>query len=506
MLRLMPLTSCLLLGLFGLHAAEVRAAERPPNIVFILADDLGIGDIGPYGQKKIRTPNIDRLAAEGMKFTNHYSGSNVCAPSRCSLMTGLHTGHTYIRENRGGLSDGKGKEGQEPVPANYLVLPLGLKKLGYATGGFGKWGLGFIGATGDPLAQGFDHFYGYNCQGVAHNYYPDHLWDDAKRVELKNPTFSAHQKLPADADPKNPASYERYRGTEYAPDLIAAKAREFLRANKDKPFFLYFPTTVPHLALQVPEDSLKEYEGKFPDDPYVGDRDYLPVFKPHATYAAMVTRMDREVGRLMDLVKELGLEDNTVFIFTSDNGALFDTYGGTDSDFFNSNAGFRGRKGSNFEGGLRAPLIVRWKGHIAAGTTTDRICGFEDCLPTLLEIIGAKDAFRGKIDGVSFAPVLFGKTADPKPFIYRESPGGDGQQSVREGKWKAIRLNLNPRPRVKDKTPGTVQLFDLEKDPAETKDVAPENPDVVKHLAEILQREHTPSKLFPLKAIDPPAP
>lgn len=479
-----------------------HAADRRPNIVFLLADDLGIGDLGCYGQTKIHTPNIDRIAAEGMRFTAHYSGSNVCAPSRCSLMSGLHTGHTYIRENRGGLSEGKGKEGQEPVPAGYLALPLGLKQLGYATGGYGKWGLGFLDTTGSPLKQGFDHFYGYNCQGVAHNYYPDHLWDDATRVALSNPDFSAHQRLPKGADPNSPASYAPYSGTQYAPDLIAAKAIEFVKANKDRPFFLYWPTTVPHLALQVPADSLQEYEGKFPDEPYVGDRDYLPNRTPRTTYAAMVTRMDREVGRLLDLIKELGLDDNTLIVFTSDNGALFDRYGGTDADFFNSNGGYRGRKGSCYEGGIIAPCLVRWTGRIAPRSVTDHLSGFEDWLPTLLEIAGAKDATPPNIDGVSFAPTLFGRPQPPKTFLYRESPGNGGQQSVRVGHFKAYRGNLNPGPKASNKTPGPVELYDLVNDPAETTDVAKEHPDILAQLSALLTREHTPSKLFPMRALD----
>ena len=256
--------SCIafLLGLWlGLAA---HGASRP-NIVFILADDLGYGDLSCYGQQRFKTPNIDRLASEGMRFTAHYSGHNVCAPSRCALMSGKHPGHGYIRENRGGL--GPDKEGQEPVPPGELTLPLTLKRLGYTLGGFGKWGLGPVGSTGDPLRQGFDRFFGYNCQAVAHNYYPTALWSNDTKITLHNPKFAAHQKLPAGADPKTPESYASFTAQEYAPDLITAQARQFVRENQDRPFFLYFPTTVPHLALQVPEDSLREFEGKFPEEP-----------------------------------------------------------------------------------------------------------------------------------------------------------------------------------------------------------------------------------------------
>lgn len=487
---------CLSLTLL-LLPAQLNAADKP-NIVFILADDLGYGDIGPYGQKKIRTPNIDALAAGGMRFTAHYAGSNVCAPSRCVLMTGKHTGHAYIRSNRGGL---KGAEGQEPVPAGELQFPLTLKKLGYRLGGFGKWGLGPVGSTGDPLKQGFHRFFGFNCQAVAHNYYPAHLWDDSKKLLLKNPKFPSNQKLPADADATDPKNYARYAGKEYAPDLIAAQALKFVEANKEKPFFLYFPSTIPHLALQVPDDSLKEYAGKFPETPYRGGKGYLPHRQPRAAYAAMVSRLDRQVGQLVALIKKLKLEEKTIFIFASDNGPLYDKHGGTDTEFFNSAAGFRGRKGSYYEGGFRVPCIVSWKGKIKPKTVSDRVTGFEDWFPTLLELIGAKDSTPARIDGISFAPTLLGKKQPERPFLYREAPGYGGQQCVRVGDWKAIRVNLNLGPKA-TKKPGAIELYNLKTDPAETKDVAARNPDVVKKLAAIMKREHTPSKLFPIKALD----
>ncbi len=474
-------------------------AQSRPNIVFILADDLGYGDIGGYGQKKIRTPNIDRLAAEGMRFTAHYSGHNVCAPARCVLMTGLHSGHAYIRENR----QAKGfTEGQEPVPAGYLSLPPVLKRLGYVLGGFGKWGLGPVGSSGDPLKQGLDRFFGYNCQAVAHNYYPTHLWDNDRQIALNNPKFAAHQRLSADADPADPAAYRGFTGRDYAPDLIAEQARRFVRENRDRTFLLYFATTVPHLALQVPEDSLREYAGTFPEQPYPGGRSYLPNLQPCATYAAMITRMDREVGRLIDLIQELGLENNTLFVFTSDNGPLYDGLGGTDTDFFNSAGGFRGRKGSYYEGGFRVPCIVRWKGRIAAGSVSDRVTGFEDWLPTLLELAGAKNAAPGGIDGISFAPTLLGEKQPPRAFLYRESPGYGGQQCVRVGDWKAIRQRLNPGPRQDAVNAGDIELYDLAKDPGETTDVAARNPDIVKRLAGIMRSQHVPSDLWPIRALD----
>ena len=487
--------------LLGFHG-EVPKGQKPerPNIVFILCDDLGYGDIGAYGQTKIKTPNIDRLAKEGMRFTRNYSGHNVCAPSRCVLMTGKHPGHAYIRENIGGL--GPDKEGQEPVPVGELKLPLTLKKLGYTLGGFGKWGLGPVGSSGDPLNQGFDRFFGFNCQAVAHNFYPTHLWDNNQKIPLNNPKFASHQKLPMGADLNDPASYKAFSGKDYAPDLIGAQALKFLDENKANPFFLYYPTTVPHLALQVPEDSLKEYEGAFPETPYPGGKGYLPHRTPRAAYAAMITRMDREVGKLIDRVEALGLAGKTLFVFTSDNGPLYDKLGGTDADFFNSAGGLRGRKGSYYEGGFRVPLIVRWKGRIAEGATSDRVTGFEDWLPTLLELVGNKNETPSGIDGISFAPTLLGETQPPRPFLYRESPGYGGAQCVIVGNWKAIRNKLNPGAKMKNAMPGALELYDLSRDPAEKKNVASENPDVVAKLETILREQHTPSKLFPVRFLD----
>jgi arylsulfatase A len=488
--------------------APAATLAKKPNIVFIIADDLGVGDLGSYGQKKIRTPNLDRLAQGGMRFTQFYSGHNVCAPSRCVLMTGLHPGHAYVRDNRQAKTiDPKYDEGQVPVPAGELKLPLLFNQLGYAVGGFGKWGLGPVGSTGDPLKQGFTRWYGYNCQAVAHNFYPTHLWDDARQIALDNPKFASAQKLPADADPRDPASYARYSGKQYAPDLIAERARAFVRDNHAKqPFFLYFPTTVPHLALQVPDDSLAEYtaDKNFTDDPpYAGEHGYLPHPRPRAAYAAMITRMDREVGRLLDLLDELNLADDTIVCFTSDNGPAWARFGGTDSAFFNSAAGLRGHKGNYYEGGIRVPCLIRWPGRVARSAVSDRVCGFEDFLPTLLELAGEPKLTPSNIDGISFAPTLLGtKQQPPRPFLYRESPGYDGQQSARVGDFKAIRTNLHPRPKAKNQTPGEIELYDLSRDPAETTDVAAKHPDVVTKIRAIMEREHVPSKLFPIRALD----
>lgn len=501
---------CLVSLLLGLIASfAFAAAPRRPNIIFLLADDLGYGDIGAFGQQKIRTPNLDQLAKDGMRLTHHYSGHNVCAPSRCVLMTGKHPGHAYIRNNRGGVGQGgAGGEGQEPVPPGELKLPLTLKSLGYATGGFGKWGLGAVGSTGDPNSQGMDRFFGYNDQALAHNFYPTSLWNNREKVPLRNAAFAAHQKLPEGADPKNPASYASFTGTDYAPDLINEAARKFLTENKDRSFFLYYPTTVPHLALQVPEDSLAEYKDAFPDEPYPGGQGYLPHRTPRAAYAAMITRMDREIGKLLALVDQYGLRENTIVVFTSDNGPLWERFGGTDSAFFNSAGGLRGRKGGYYEAGIRVPGLVRWTGKIAPGTTSERVTGFEDWLPTFLDLIGAKDATPAGIDGISFAPTLLGRTQPERPFLYREAQGYTGQQYVRVGQWKGIRTNLHPAPAAKDKTPSDWELYDLKNDPAETKNVAAQHPEIVAKLKVIAKEQHVPAALWPISALDgmPPAP
>jgi arylsulfatase A len=478
-----------------LLCVSAHAADRKPNILFLIADDLGYGDIGAYGQKKIRTPNLDRLAAEGVRFTQHYSGNAVCAPSRCVLMTGKHPGHAIIRDNRATKP-----EGQFPLPANTLTLARALQQNGWTTGAFGKWGLGGPNSTGQPLKQGIDRFFGYNCQSIAHNYYPTSLWDNATRVTLRNPDFSAHQKLPPGADLNKPETYATFIGKDYAPDLIGAQALRFIHENKNKPFFLFFPTTVPHLALQVPEDSLAEYRGKFPEEPYTGNRNYLPHATPRAAYAAMITRMDRDIGRMLDAINQLGLDENTIIIFTSDNGPLYNQLGGTDTDFFQSAKNLRGRKGSLYEGGVRVPCIVRWKNHIASNTTSDRVTGFEDWFPTLMELTANKTPEN--LDGISFAITLLGKKQEPRPFLYREFPAASygGQQSIRIGDWKAIRQNLQKNHPIK------TELYNLATDPTESTDLAAKEPQKLAELESLLNREHIPSPDFPIRALnDPPA-
>ncbi|MFN7623178.1 MAG: arylsulfatase, partial [Acidobacteriota bacterium] len=344
---------------------ESRPAARP-NIILIVADDLGSAELGSYGQKKIRTPHLDRLAAEGIRFTNFYAGSPVCAPSRYVLMTGRHGGHAYIRDNKE-----VSPEGQWPIPDSTVTIAELLKAQGYATGAFGKWGLGFVGSEGDPNRQGFDLFYGYNCQREAHNFYPTHLWRNEQKIMLEGNTRGL-------------------TGRQYSHDLIEAEALRFIRDHQDRPFFLYVPFTIPHLALQVPDDSLAEYVGTWDDPAYDGQNGYLPHPHPRAAYAAMVTRMDRSVGRMLQTLRETGLDRQTIVLFTSDNGPTYDRLGGSDSDFFQSAGILRGHKGSVYEGGIRVPLIAHWPGRIGAGRTADLPAAFYDLLPTLVEIGGGR--------------------------------------------------------------------------------------------------------------------
>ncbi|MBX7166661.1 MAG: arylsulfatase [Pirellulales bacterium] len=486
-----------LLVVVGAEVSPLAAAQPPPNIVFILADDLGWGDLGCYGQTKIRTPNIDRLAAQGMRFSRHYSGSPVCAPSRCVLMTGLHSGHAFIRNNRQRV---QGEPGQYPIPDETVTLAELLHAAGYATGGFGKWGLGGVETSGAPQRQGFDRFFGYNCQGVAHNFFPTFLWDNDRRVALDNPEFAAHQSLPPDADPHDPASYARYTGRQYSADVIAEQAFEFVRAHRQRPFFLYFPSTIPHLALQAPADALAAYEHAFAETPYRGERRYLPQRMPRACYAAMVSRLDQHVGRLLDLLDELQLADNTLIVFTSDNGPAVSGTGGVDTDFFGSGGTLHGRKGSIYEGGLRVPLIVRWPEHIAAGSTSDRVCGFEDWLPTLLELTGQGASIPAGLDGLTFGATLLGQSQKERPFLYREFADDGGQQAVWQGPWKAVRQRMA---RTKGKQGPRTELYNLSIDPDETTDVAAAHPEVVSQLEGILAAQHVASTVFPLPGIGP---
>ena len=449
--------------------SRLTAAEKPPNVVLIVADDLGCFELGCYGQTKIKTPNIDKLAEDGMKFTRFYSGCPVCAPARCTLMTGKHTGHATVRNN---VQFKKGEEGQFPIRAEDTTVTELLKDKGYVTGAMGKWGLGNWDTTGSPLKHGFDLFYGYNCQAHAHSHYPTHIYRNDKRIDLK------------DNDGKT--------GKQYTQDMFEAEALGFIETNKAKAFFLYLPFTVPHVAVQVPEDSLAEYKGKLGDDAaYDGKKGYQPHPTPHAAHAAMVTRMDRSVGRIVEKLKAAGLDKNTLVLFTSDNGPTHNV-GGADSTFFQSAGALRGLKGSVYEGGIRVPLIASMPGTIKPGTS-DVPFYFPDMLPTLCEFAGAKTP--DKLDGISFWPTLIGAKQPAHDFLYWEFPGYGGQQAVIAGEWKAVRQALG-------KGVVKTELYNRAKDESEKEDVSAKNPDVLTSLEKLLKEQHTPNPDFPLQTID----
>jgi arylsulfatase A len=443
--------------------------KRLPNIVLIVADDLGYGDVGCYGQKKIKTPNIDALAANGMKFTQFYAGTSVCAPSRASLLTGLHTGHTAVRGNRE-----LKPEGQFPLPSNAFTIAELLKKSGYVTGDFGKWGLGPVGSTGDPLNQGFDQFFGYNCQRQSHNYYPDHLWDQDKQVKYDGNTTNNFQV--------------------YAPEAIQKKALEFIAGNAAKPFFLYLSYTLPHAALQIKDTALfTEYKMAFNEQPvavktpWTGEG-YAPQPYPRAAYATMVSTLDRYVGEVISELKNRGLDQNTIIIFTSDNGPHRE--GGNDPDFFNSNAGLRGYKRALYEGGIRSPLIVSWLPTIKKGSTSQHIGAFWDLMPTFAGITNYK--LKEYTDGVSFLPELQGKKQPAHEFLYWEFHEEGGRQAIRMDQWKGVRQGVLNDPN------SPIELFDLKKDPGEKSDLAKRFPEIIKSMRIVMDQQHVENDNFPL--------
>ncbi|MEM9161081.1 MAG: arylsulfatase [Verrucomicrobiota bacterium] len=423
-----------------------------PNIVYILADDLGYGDVSSYGQSRFETPHIDRLAREGMRFTQHYSGSTVCAPARCTLMTGLHTGNAPIRGN-GEVQP----EGQQPMPADTFTIAKYLKKAGYATGVFGKWGLGYPGSSSEPLKMGFDRFYGYNCQRIAHSYYPAFLWNDDKREFLWG----------------NVASHTR----DYAPYFIHEQAIEFIRENKDQPFFLYYAAIQPHADMIAPEDYMDKFRGKYLPESENKGGSYIPQPEGHAAFAAMVNVLDDHVGGVLEELDRLGLRENTLVIFASDNGPH--TVGGHNPDYFDSNGIYRGYKRDLYEGGIRVPMIASWPGTVESGAVTDHVSAFWDILPTAAELVG--EPLEAEVDGVSMAPTLTGKgTQKGRDYLYWEFPSRGGRIALRQGNWKAVRYNVSKNPDA------PVQLFDLSKDPSEENNVAGKHPEVVERLAKLM--------------------
>ncbi len=467
-----------------------------PNIIYILADDLGYGELGAFGQQKIETPHIDQLAKEGMKFTQHYAGAPVCAPSRCVLLTGKHMGHALVRGNdewreRGAVWDyvamikDSTLEGQRPIPKGTVTIGTLLQEAGYKTAVVGKWGLGAPHTEGIPNDQGFDFFYGYNCQRQAHTYYPVHLYKNRNRVYLNNDTIPPNTKLDKGADPMDLESYAKYNLNDYSPDLMFDEITSFVTENKENPFFLYWATPISHAPLQAPEEWVQKYVDKFGDEePYLGQNGYFPNRYPHAAYAAMVSYLDDQVGQLVQQLKDLGIYENTLIVFTSDNGPTYN--GGTDSPWFDSAKPFRseqGRgKGYMYEGGIRVPMIASWPGKIAPGTSSDHISAFWDVLPTLCDVAGISTDY--KTDGISFLPALVNSELQGEhEFLYWEFPSYNGQQAVRMGKWKGLR---------KDIFDGNmeIELFDLEKDPRELENVAARHPDVIEKIQKIMVEQH----------------
>lgn len=461
-------------GLLSAFAAPLALSaqsrkKRLPNIIWIMADDLGYADVGCYGQKIIRTPNIDRLAVEGMRFTQAYAGCTVCAPSRSVLMTGRHMGHTSVRSNPGGV----------PILDSDVTVAEMLKTAGYATGGFGKWGLGDIKTEGAPIRQGFDEFYGYQHQAHAHYYYPGVLIDNDQEVPL---------------DGNTPGR----KGT-YSHDAIADRALAFIRKHKDQPFFCYMPFTIPHTELEVPEDSKAAYREVVKEGPPQGKpNDRLEYQKePYATYAGMVSRLDRDVGRVVSLLSELKLDSDTIIFFTSDNGGATRLW--NDREYFNSYAGLRGHKQNLYEGGIRVPMIARWTGKIRAGSVSDFVWMFEDFFPTAAELAGVRNLPSG-LDGFSVLPVLLGRKQKPHESLYWELPRWDSKTgefrkelpmaAMRMGDWKAVR----PKPDA------PLELYNLAEDPFEKTDLAPQRKDLVSKF-EAKMRD---SRVEPRRQQEPP--
>jgi arylsulfatase len=463
------------------------AGGRSPNVILVVADDLGYAELGCYGQQWIATPHLDQLAREGMRFTEFYAGNAVCAPSRCCLLTGRHPGHAAIRDNGDPrdlqhLRDQFGWQfpGQHPLPDDAVTLPEILRARGYATAAVGKWGLGHFGTTGDPNRQGVDLFYGYNCQRHAHNHYPRFLWRNREKELL-------------------PGNDRALTGQTFSQDRFTEVALQFIRDHREHPFFLYLPLAIPHLSIQVPESSLAQYRDRIPEEPYDHRDGYLRHPFPRAGYAAMISHMDRDVGQIMTVLRDLDLDDDTLVLFTSDNGPTYGRLGGSDSRFFRSAAPFRGLKGSLYEGGIRVPLLARWPGQIPAGAESDVMAAFWDLLPTIAEFVGAE--LPAGIDGISLAHVLRGRAEQAlrHDYLYWEFPGYGGQQAVRQGNWKAIRQQLQHPDR---EGAGDTELYDLASDAGEQHDMADRKPAIVERLERILREAHTPSPLFPIRMLD----
>lgn len=457
--------------LYILFLNVVTEAQQRPNIIFILADDLGYGDVGCYGQQKIRTPNIDALAKSGLKFTQFYASSTVCAPSRASFMTGLHTGHTPIRGNKT-----LQPEGQTPLPDSSATIAMELQKAGYNTAAFGKWSLGFITTSGAPSKKGFDTFFGYNCQSLAHNYYPDHLWSNDKRIDL----------------PGNAENNSVYSG-----DIIHQKALEFINdQTNEQPFFLYLPYTLPHVDLTPPHDSIYNYYVKLFNEQPLKETDKRNLNKsfielyPHAAFAAMVARLDKYVGEIVATITKKKLSENTIIIFSSDNGPHREK--GGDPDFFDSNGKYSGIKRDLYEGGIRVPFIISWKGRIKPGIETNHAAALWDLFPTFQQL--ANVPVKKNIDGISFVPLLNGEKQREHEYLYWELHESGGKQAVLWKNWKAIKLNISSG------IDQPLELYDISNDPSEKNNIALQNPGIVKQMETFMKEAHQKNNdwlLFP---------
>lgn len=440
-------------------------STKLPNVIFIMADDLGIGDLGCYGQKYIKTPNLDLLAKEGIRFAQHYAGAPVCGPSRSTLITGQHTGHTAIRGNTlVGAKDGDLFDA--PLPKDEVTLAKVMKQRDYATACIGKWGLGGPDSDGSPNKQGFDYFFGFLNQADAHRYYPEFMYENAEKLD--------------------------YNKKVYSHDAMEKKALEFIDKNQKKPFFLYFVPTIPHADLKVPDDNVGIYEGLFSEKPFVADpsgRGFHSQAKPIATYASMVSRLDETVGKIMKELKSFGIDSNTIVIFTSDNGVH--DKAGYNPDILDSNGPFRGMKRDMYDGGIRSPFIVSWPQKIKAGTASFHVSAFYDLLPTMCDILKVKAPKN--IDGISFLPTLTGTGKQKKHnFLYWELHENGGLQAVLKNNWKLIRFDV-------DSKNYRYELYNLNSDPGEIMDVANQYPNLVKEYALLLDKSHTVNPKFPFR-------
>ena len=490
--------NCTALAWFLFATCPLIIVERPilaakPNIVFVLADDLGYGELGCYGQTKIQTPNVDRLASQGMKFIQHYTGAPVCAPARCTLMTGQHLAHAEIRGNKDSAG-GRLFPGQWPLTDEIITIAKVLQDDGYKTGAFGKWGLGPSNSTGSPIKQGFDRYFGFNCQRNAHSYFPLFLDSDEREQKINDGIVFGHQRKP-----DGRIDSDDYRLANYAPDMILHEALKFVDKHRGDPFFLYLPFVEPHVAMQPPKEWVDRYPKQWDEEkgPYRGQNGYLPHPRPRAGYAAMISDLDEHVGAVLSKLDEYQLAENTIVVFTSDNGTTHGSrdpkfhVGGVDAPFFDSTAGLRGWKGSVYEGGIRVPCIVRWPGQVRPGSETGFASYFPDWFPTLCEVADLELPTSQRLDGVSLVSIMRGQTPPKReePMCW-EFSGYGGLVAIRDGKWKSVRHNLKKKP-----TPW--ELYNIEVDANETNDLADQYPKIVERLEAAFVATRTPEPDFP---------